>query len=169
MRGLGYSEDRFQNAWDSSHLQPGTTGVITYYLGGNEGLTANQGTAQARAELYTRQLDKIIPGLLNEWDGSAERMHWPSYKLSKGSYAYFQPGQYTKFIQHHVYREGEAGAEPVASGNLFFAGEHLSDQFQGYMNGAAQTGRLAASALLGTITRAALPCCPSPATATWTS
>ena len=147
-RGLGYSEDRFQNAWDSTQTQPGTTGVITYYLGGNEGLTANEGTAQARAELYTSELDKIIPGLLNEWDGSARRMHWPSYKWSKGSYACFHPGQYTQFIQYHVYREEEAEKQTVASGNLLFAGEHLSDAYQGYMNGAAQTGRLAALTLL---------------------
>jgi monoamine oxidase len=148
LRGLGYSEDSFQNSWDSSLLQPGETGVIIYYLGGNEGLTSNQGTAQARAEIYTRQLDKIIPGLLNEWNGSARRMHWPSYSLSKGSYACFRPGQYTEFIQHHVYREEESEAQSVAVGNLFFAGEHLSDKFQGYMNGAAQTGRLAVKSLL---------------------
>ena len=34
-----------------------------------------------------------------------------------------------------------------------FAGEHLSDAYPGYMNGAAQTGRMAAEAILG---RAAL-------------
>jgi monoamine oxidase len=29
-------------------------------------------------------------------------------------------------------------------GNLIFAGEHLSDAYYGFMNGAAETGRLAA-------------------------
>jgi monoamine oxidase len=36
--------------------------------------------------------------------------------------------------------------EPV--GNMFFAGEHCSADFQGYMNGGAETGRLAAEAIM---------------------
>ena len=34
--------------------------------------------------------------------------------------------------------------QEVHAGNLVFAGEHLSDAFYGFMNGAAETGRLAA-------------------------
>ncbi|TVQ17396.1 MAG: hypothetical protein EA367_17675 [Leptolyngbya sp. DLM2.Bin15] len=34
--------------------------------------------------------------------------------------------------------------QQVAFGNLIFAGEHLSDAYYGYMNGAVETGRLAA-------------------------
>ena len=30
------------------------------------------------------------------------------------------------------------------NGNLFFAGEHTSEKFQGFMNGAAETGNRAA-------------------------
>jgi monoamine oxidase len=40
---------------------------------------------------------------------------------------------------------GQEG-EPV--GNLYFAGEHCSRDFQGFMNGGAMTGRLAAAAIL---------------------
>jgi monoamine oxidase len=36
---------------------------------------------------------------------------------------------------------------------VFFAGEHCSDEFQGFMNGAAQSGRLAARAVLARITK----------------
>jgi monoamine oxidase len=32
--------------------------------------------------------------------------------------------------------------------NLIFAGEHFSDEYYGYMNGGAQTGRLAAAVAL---------------------
>ncbi|MFZ4677870.1 MAG: FAD-dependent oxidoreductase [Nodosilinea sp.] len=35
----------------------------------------------------------------------------------------------------------------VGVGNLAFAGEPFSDEYYGYMNGAAQTGRLAAMAI----------------------
>ena len=36
--------------------------------------------------------------------------------------------------------------EPV--GNMFFAGEHCSFDFQGYMNGGANTGKTAARQIL---------------------
>jgi monoamine oxidase len=36
----------------------------------------------------------------------------------------------------------------VHVGNLVFAGEQLSDEYYGFMNGAAQTGRLAAQVIL---------------------
>lgn len=43
-------------------------------------------------------------------------------------------------------------------GNLYFAGEHCSTDFQGFMNGGAETGRRAAQVLLVALgkTRAAL-------------
>jgi monoamine oxidase len=41
-----------------------------------------------------------------------------------------------------------AGAEGLSVGNLLFAGEHCSREFQGFMNGGAQTGRLVAEAIL---------------------
>ena len=34
------------------------------------------------------------------------------------------------------------------SGPILFAGEHLSDEWAGFMNGAAQTGRLAAETII---------------------
>jgi len=40
----------------------------------------------------------------------------------------------------------------MSNGNLIFAGEHLSDEF-GYMNGGAQTGRLAAVTAIRRIKR----------------
>ncbi|NJK55911.1 MAG: FAD-dependent oxidoreductase [Pleurocapsa sp. SU_5_0] len=41
--------------------------------------------------------------------------------------------------------------QQVAFGNLIFAGEHFSDEFYGYMNGGAQTGRLAAQVITAKI------------------
>ena len=34
-------------------------------------------------------------------------------------------------------------------GGLYFAGEHTSLDWQGYMNGGAESGRMAAEALIG--------------------
>jgi monoamine oxidase len=41
--------------------------------------------------------------------------------------------------------------------NLVFAGEHLSDEFYGYMNGRAQTGRLAAEVIGRSLRRVSSP------------
>jgi monoamine oxidase len=50
-------------------------------------------------------------------------------------------GQYTKF----------SGAEREASGNCHFAGEHTSIDFQGYLNGAVETGERAAGEILAAL------------------
>jgi monoamine oxidase len=99
-------------------------------------------------------LDDLIPGLAQAWNGKATRLHWPTYNHALGSYACWQPGQYTGFMQDYVYLEGEDEQE-FAVGNLIFAGEHTSDEYQGYMNGAAQSGRLAANAVLTRLGRLA--------------
>ena len=76
------------------------------------------------------------------------RTAWAQDPDFGGAYSTFRPGQYVKF-KDLLYREPEAGAVPqrVGVGNLAFAGEPFSDEYYGYMNGAAQTGRLAAMAI----------------------
>ena len=63
-------------------------------------------------------------------NGKVSRFHWPTFPWTKSAYSCYKPGQWTTI----------AGAESVPVGNLFFAGEHCSYDFQGYMNGAAQSG-----------------------------
>jgi monoamine oxidase len=41
-----------------------------------------------------------------------------------------------------------AGYERIAQGNLHFAGEHTSVDFQGYMNGGAEEGQRAGNEVL---------------------
>jgi monoamine oxidase len=55
-----------------------------------------------------------------------------------GSYAAYLVGQWT----------GIAGVEGERAGNLHFAGEHTSTAFQGFMEGAAETGAAAAMEVL---------------------
>ena len=54
------------------------------------------------------------------------------------SYSYWKPGQYTGF----------SGYEGVRQGNIHFAGEHCSTDFQGFMEGAASEGVRAANEIL---------------------
>ena len=68
-------------------------------------------------------------------------MHWPTFPWTKASYSCYKPGQWTTI----------AGAEGLPVGNLFFAGEHCSYDFQGYMNGAAQSGADTAKAVMAKV------------------
>src|SRR4029077_13291788 len=74
--------------------------------------------------------ERTYAGATTERNGKQGRMHWPTFPWTKASYSAFKPGQWTTI----------AGAEGVPVGNLFFAGEHCSYDFQGFMNGAAQSG-----------------------------
>ncbi|MEN9250745.1 MAG: FAD-dependent oxidoreductase, partial [Gloeomargarita sp. GXS_bins_116] len=67
----------------------------------------------------------------------ATRFYWPGHAWARGSYACWKVGQYTTL----------AGSEFAPVGRLFFAGEHTSLDYQGYMNGAAETGRRVAQLL----------------------
>lgn len=60
------------------------------------------------------------------------------YKWTRGCNSYWKVGQYTKF----------AGIEGEGEGNCHFAGEHTSIDFQGYMNGAVESGQRAAKEIL---------------------
>ncbi len=68
-------------------------------------------------------------------NGRVARMHWPTYALTLGSYSAYKVGQFTSI----------AGAEIERVGNLHFCGEHTSLDAQGFMEGAALTGAMAAA------------------------
>lgn len=142
-RSYGHSAYMFSNAdiqtgWDNSQLQPGTTGGFTVYQGGLKGLQLGNGTPQTQAPKFVAQLNQMWPGCAAAYTGVAQRMHWPEHPFTKGSYACYKVGQYTTV----------RGAEIKPVGNLFFAGEHCSSYYQGFMNGAAETGRMAAEAVV---------------------
>ena len=65
-----------------------------------------------------------------------------------GAYVNFRPGQLTKFADLIWTETDGVASSPLSAGPVHFAGEHLSDAYPGYMNGGAQTGRLAAQAVI---------------------
>ena len=132
--GYAFTDEAFQNGWDNSQQQPGTAGGFTFYLGGDTGLSSGQGSALDQAARFLPGAERVFPGMLDQFTGTAIRFHWPTYPLTLGSYACYRPGQWTEI----------AGSEGLPVKNLLFAGEHCSYDFQGYMNGGAQTGRLVA-------------------------
>ncbi|GAA4410051.1 hypothetical protein GCM10023187_34240 [Nibrella viscosa] len=137
--GYVFSDNGLQTGWDNSQMQgiPGAGGY-TVYLGGQRGLDVGTGTPDNQKDLYLPLLNQIFPGSQALYNGHVQRFHWPTHPFAKASYACYTLGQWTSI----------AGAEMEQAGRLFFAGEHCSFAFQGYMNGGAETGRRAAREML---------------------
>jgi monoamine oxidase len=123
-------------------MQPGAEGGITFFSGGKRGMDVGTKGATENARNFSAAYDKVFPGFKNSLNGNFRQMHWPSYQYSLGSYSCYKPGQWTSIH----------GAEGKPAGNLFFAGEHTSAEFQGFMNGGAESGRRAAEAVLKLVT-----------------
>ena len=128
----------FQLTWETSRKQPGRSGILTNFTGGTHGLDLGKGTDKDQARLFVEQLERIFPGVAAARGASKEvRFHWPSFRFTRGSYASYRPGQWTAL----------RGAEGESVRNLYFAGEHCSLDFQGFMQGGCETGEKAAKAI----------------------
>lgn len=141
--GYTFTDLEFQCCWETSRGQPGSHAILTNFAGGNFGLHLNEGELQDRAAGFASQVERIYPGAVGAFTKKAIRQHWPSSPFALGSYTCFKPGQYTTLA--------DSVATPV--GNLFFAGEHTSSEFNGYMEGAAESGERAAKEILARIGR----------------
>ncbi len=137
LNGEWFTDNGLQSGWDSGRLQAGQPGTLTYYSGGDRGVELGAGSATDQRDLNLPLLAEMFPEAGPTHNGKVVRFHWPTHPWTMGSYACYRVGQYTKF----------SGAEIETVGKLFFAGEHCSGDYQGYMNGAAETGRRAADAI----------------------
>jgi monoamine oxidase len=138
---LGYAA-----VWDETQRQPERVdGALTFYLGGREVAALGEGSARSVGRTFVQRLDGITPGVEAASTDKFLRTRWSQSRFTRGAYANFKPGQLTRF-GGFLWIESEDAEErqEVHAGNLVFAGGELSDAFQGFMNGAAQTGRLAA-------------------------
>ena len=113
-------------------------GILVDYTGGTIGASFGSGTPTSRATTFLGQLEPVLPGATAQWNGKAALDYWTGYEWTRGSYSYWKVGQYTAF----------AGVEGERSGNCHFAGEHTSQDSQGYLNGAVETGEGAAAEIL---------------------
>ena len=137
--GDSYADTGYQATWEVSRAQPGTPGILVDYTGGLIGDSFGTGTPQSRAETFAHQLEPVFPGISGKLNGRATIDYWPGSPYQRGSYSYWKVGQYQAF----------AGVERESSGRCHFAGEHTSIDFQGYLNGAVETGQRAAAEILG--------------------
>jgi monoamine oxidase len=147
--GSLYSDQPFQSGWEVTRGQGGTTGILVEYPGASVaqsmGQSSNPYTTTATnprvttyAKQFLSQIEPIFPGITAQWNGKAMLSTPFTDPNFRCSYSYWKPGQYTSF----------SGYEGVRQGNIHFAGEHCSTNFQGFMEGGASEGVRAANEIL---------------------
>jgi monoamine oxidase len=147
--GTSFADTGYQNAWDVTRAQGGTTGIMVAYSGGGvplssfTGNTGDPAVVAAFANTFLDELDDVFPGIRAHWNGRATLDVPRNNPLLLGSYSYWKVGQYTQFSGYEGARQPE-----VNTGKCHFAGEHCSTNFQGFMEGAAEEGARAANEIL---------------------
>jgi monoamine oxidase len=146
--GASYADTGYQSTWDVTRAQSGGTGILVDYTGGGVPLASFKGqptTADAvrYGQTFLSQIEPLFPGISAQWNGRATLDTPLTNPFLLGSYSYWKVGQYVKF-------SGWEGArQPFPNGRCHFAGEHCSQNFQGYMEGGASEGARAAGEILG--------------------
>jgi monoamine oxidase len=141
----------FSSVWDGTQRQiDRPDAALTFFYGGDEV------DAMPRVENGSEAVSALgafVPGLVDAANGSYRRTDWTNDPFSLGAYVNFEPGQLTRWARYFWIEASSPNfRQDVAFGNLLFAGEHTSDEWYGFMNGGAQTGRLAAAKVLERIT-----------------
>jgi monoamine oxidase len=152
--GSLYSDQPFQSGWDVTRGQAGATGILVEYPGANisqsmaqsnpYSTTKNNPQVATYTQQFLSQIEPIFPGIRAQWNGKAMLSTPFTDPNFLCSYSYWKPGQYTGF----------SGYEGMRMGNIHFAGEHCSINFQGFMEGAAQEGQRAANEILSDLKKA---------------
>ena len=133
LRPLAYgSPFAFGAVWDGNEEQRGPAGILSLLAGGG-----------ASADLQALIDGGGVPSVVSEleWLGKPSRVltsrviTWEDDPWARGGYAYFG----TSFAP----ADRDLLARPA--GRVVFAGEHTSVRWQGYMNGAIETGLRAAA------------------------
>lgn len=144
--GSTYSGTGYQSSWEVTRAQDGKSGILNFFSGGSVAAAMKSTSAFATASnLYARndaqtalqRAELVYPGLNAQWNGKLTQSLPHLNPLMRASYAYYRVGQYTAF----------GGYEGVRQGGVLFCGDHTSQDFQGFMEGAASEGRRAAREL----------------------
>jgi monoamine oxidase len=133
--GETFSDRGYQCTWEVTRAQPGKSGILVNYTGGDVARAFERGRVDRQARTFLDQVEPVLPGSGAAWNGKATIDVWSLAPWVKGGYSYWRVGQYTSF----------GGAEGERSFDCHFCGEHTSIDFQGYLNGAVETGERAAA------------------------
>jgi monoamine oxidase len=143
-----YTDGIVQGGWETTIDQPGSPGIMIALPGGAEGadigrrygLTTYEGPAPAEmARDFVAGFEISFPGATAAYNGRAYYAWSSGDPHIGGAYSYLKVGQYTGFN----------GIQGQRHGNLHFAGEHTSVNFQGFMEGALRTGYRCAREIAG--------------------
>ncbi len=147
--GSTYSDTGYQNTWDVTRAQGGDTGILVDYTGGGvplasfKGDTTDPKVVAGFANAFLSQIEPVFPGITHQWNGLATLDVPLANPFLLGSYSYWKVGQYTQFSGYEKARQPDPN-----TGKCHFAGEHCSQDFQGYMEGGAEEGARAANEIL---------------------
>jgi monoamine oxidase len=151
----GFSGDVLTDApvdgsWDGSSYQANgkrsPTEILIAVPGGADGLAlaskyglgADQGPApDALVSDTLAGLEPVLPGVTRAWHAGPKRAWVNDGNIDAhllGAWSQYNVGQYTGF----------SGVEGLREGNIHFAGEHTSIEFQGFIEGAVRSGLRAA-------------------------
>jgi monoamine oxidase len=145
--GSLFSDLGLQSGWDVTRGQSGATGILVDYAGGDVAgaftptqpySTADDSKVRGYARTALRKFETLYPGITGKWNGKATLSTPFRDPDLNCAYSYWKVGQYASF----------AGYEKVRQGSIHFAGEHCSQDFQGYMEGGASEGVRAAKEVL---------------------
>lgn len=149
--GNVYADTGFQNTWDVTRSQGGLPkGILVDYTGGDVTDSIPASTARsdqtsaevvAAATKFLGQIEPVMPGLTAAWNAAGKKATLSLAHLDPNfncSYSFWKVGQYSTI----------GGSEGLRQGNVHFAGEHTSVDFQGWMEGGAITGVRAAGEIL---------------------
>jgi monoamine oxidase len=120
---------------------------LNFFLGGDQ-VQQLKPTDDAKTigSKFVNRLDPLLSGIKAASKDKFIKTDWKNNPWIKGGYASYKPGELTEFGGLlWIESEKDDERQETRSDNLFFIGEHLSDEYYGFMNGGAQTGRLAAN------------------------
>jgi monoamine oxidase len=128
----------FGAVWEGNEEQRGRAGILTLLAGGGASDATQEAVARDGAAGVVRMLDWLGAGTAELV--ASRQIVWEHDPHARGGYAFFDPG-FDPDLRQWLARP---------AGRVFFAGEHTSVRWQGYMNGAVESGRRAAAEIAAT-------------------
>jgi monoamine oxidase len=122
----------FGALWEGNEEQRGRAGILSLLAGGGASDATRTLVAKSGIPQLVRELDWL--GTTHRELIASRQIIWESDPWARGGYAFFDPA-FDPALRPWLAR---------SFGRIFFAGEHTSIQWQGYMNGAIESGRRAA-------------------------
>lgn len=131
--------------WEGNEEQRGAAGILSFLSGGNASELTQAIVAKDGPQGLVRAVDFL--GSQQAELLASRQVVWEHDPLARGGYAFFDPS-FNPELRPWLSRP---------CGRIFFAGEHTSIRWQGYMNGAVESGRRAAAEIASVVSLTSAP------------